>query len=200
MSAEQPLIQVIIASTRPARFGEKPAAWVMQRISERSDLRAQLVDLRDHPLPFFDQDAPAAYTLREYPNEAIARWGRSVDEADGFVVVTPEYNHGYPASLKNAIDHIFPEFHRKPLMCVGYGNVGGARAIEQLRLVSVELEMAPLRHAIHILPELMVPAMNADPFDPEIFAPLDGKLDVAVSDLVWWASTLARARAASPRL
>jgi uncharacterized membrane protein YccC len=74
------------------------------------------------------------------------------------------------------------------------------RPIEQLRLVSVELEMAPLRHAIHILPELMVPAMNADPFDPEIFAPLDGKLDVAVSDLVWWASTLARARAASPRL
>jgi NAD(P)H-dependent FMN reductase len=105
-----------------------------------------------------------------------------------------------PASLKNAIDHIFPEFHRKPLMCVGYGNVGGARAIEQLRLVSVELEMAPLRHAIHILPELMVPAMNADPFDPEIFAPLDGKLDVAISDLVWWASTLAGARAASPRL
>jgi NAD(P)H-dependent FMN reductase len=188
---------VILASTRPARFGGKPASWVMQRLAARDDLRAELTDLRDHPLPFFDQDLPAAYTLREYPDERIARWGRTVDAADGFIVVLPEYNHGYPASLKNAIDHIFPEFHRKPLMCVGYGNVGGARAIEQLRLVSVELEMAPLRHAIHILPELMVPAMNADRFDAEIFAPLDDKLDVAVTDLVWWANALSAARAQS---
>jgi NAD(P)H-dependent FMN reductase len=187
----------VIASTRPTRFGEKPAAWVMDRIGARADLRAQLIDLRDHPLPFFDQPTPAAYSLRDYPNEQIARWGESVDEADGLIVVTPEYNHGYPASLKNAIDHIFPEFHRKPLMCVGYGNVGGARAIEQLRLVSVELEMAPLRHAIHILPELMLPAMRADPFSIEVFAPLDAKLDVAVTDLVWWASALSHARARS---
>jgi NAD(P)H-dependent FMN reductase len=198
MSAGRPLIKVILASTRPARFGEKPAAWVMRRLTARADLAAQLIDLRDHPLPFFDQDAPAAYTGRDYPNEQIARWGRTIDEADGLIIVTPEYNHGYPASLKNAIDHIFPEFHRKPMMAVAYGNVGGARAIEQLRLVSVELEMAPLRHAIHILPELMRPAMKADPFDAEIFAPLDGKLEVAVDDLVWWANTLARGRGRTP--
>jgi NAD(P)H-dependent FMN reductase len=199
MPVAPPLIQVIIASTRAGRFGEKPAAWVAERLSDRKDLRMQIVDLRDHPLPIFDQPAPAAHTLRDYPNEQVARWGQTVDAADGFIVVTPEYNHGYPSSLKNAIDHVFPEFHRKPLMCVGYGNVGGARAIEQLRLVAVELEMAPLRHAIHILPELMIPAMRADPFSTELLAPLNAKLDLAVTDLLWWASALAGARKATPK-
>jgi NAD(P)H-dependent FMN reductase len=192
-----PRIQVILASTRPGRFGERPAAWLMDRLSTRADLVAELIDLRDYPLPIFDQPAPPARTLRDYANEEIARWGRTVDQADGFVVVTPEYNHGYPASLKNALDYLFPELNRKPIAFVGYGNVGGARAIEQLRLVAVEFEMAPLRHAIHILPELMVAAMNADPFTPDLFAPLDGRLDVAATDLVWWASALATARSES---
>jgi NAD(P)H-dependent FMN reductase len=192
-----PRIEVILASTRPGRFGERPATWVMDRLSTRTDLDAELVDLRDYPLPIFDQPAPPARTLRDYPNEGIARWGRTVDRADGFIVITSEYNHGYPASLKNALDYIFPELGRKPISFVGYGNVGGARAIEQLRLVAVEFEMAPLRHAIHILPELMVPARKADPFDLELFAPLDDRLDTAVTDLVWWANALAAARAQS---
>lgn len=197
MSAGQPHIQVILASVRQGRFGEKPAAWLMDRLSKRTDLEAELVDLRDHPLPIFDQPTPPARSLRDYPNEAVAAWGRTVDAADGFIAVTPEYNHGYPASLKNALDHIFPELNRKPIAFVGYGNVGGARAIEQLRLVAVELEMAPLRHAIHILPELMRPAMQADPFTVNLFATLDQRLDTAAADLVWWARTLASARADS---
>jgi NAD(P)H-dependent FMN reductase len=186
---------VILASIRPGRFGEKPAAWLIDRLSTRADLVAELIDLRDYPLPIFNQPAAPARTLRDYPNEEIARWGRTLDEADGFVVVTPEYNHGYPASLKNALDHVFPELNRKPIAFVGYGNVGGARAIEQLRLVAVEFEMVPLRHAIHILPELMRPAMKADPFTPDLFAALDGRLDLATADLVWWAQALAAARA-----
>jgi NAD(P)H-dependent FMN reductase len=101
--AGAPQIQVILASTRVGRFGEKPAAWVMDRLSARADLVAELIDLRDYPLPLFDQPAPAARTLRDYPNDAIARWGGKVDEADGFILITPEYNHGYPASLKNAL-------------------------------------------------------------------------------------------------
>jgi NAD(P)H-dependent FMN reductase len=190
-----PHIQVILASTRPGRFGEKPAAWLMDRLSTRTDLQAELIDLRDYPLPFFDQPASPARTLRDYPNQEIARWGRTIDRADGFIVVTPEYNHGYPASLKNAIDYIFPELNRKPIAFVGYGNVGGARAIEQLRLVAVELEMAPLRYAIHILPDLMIAAMKAEQFTSELFATLDERLDVAATDLAWWASALATARA-----
>lgn len=197
MSPAPPLIHVILASTRPGRFGEKPAAWLMDRLSQRTDLRPELTDLRDYQLPFFDQPASPVRTQRDYPTDAIARWGRHVDQADGFIVITPEYNHGYPASLKNALDHIFPELNRKPIAFVGYGNVGGARAIEQLRLVAVELAMAPLRHAIHILPELMISAMSADPFDPEILAPLDPRLDLLATDLAWWARALAAARAGS---
>ncbi len=197
MSSELPHIQVILASTRPGRFGEKPAAWLMDRLSARADLEAELIDLRDHPLPNYDQSTPPALAQRDYPDEAIAAWGRRVDQADGFIFVTPEYNHGYPASLKNALDHIFPELNRKPVAFVGYGNVGGARAIEQLRLVTIELEMAPLRHAIHILPELMRPAMQADPFSIELFATLDERLDRAATDLVWWAGALAAARAST---
>jgi NAD(P)H-dependent FMN reductase len=195
MPAEGPLIQVILASTREGRFGEKAAAWLMDRLSARADMAVELVDLRDHPLPIFNQAAPPARTLRDYPNEAIAKWGSTVDAADGYMVVTPEYNHGYPASLKSALDYIFPELNRKPMAFVGYGNVGGARAIEQLRLVAVEFEMAPLRHAIHILPELMIPARGAEPFDVEMFASLDERLDRAAIDLVWWARTLAAGRA-----
>jgi NAD(P)H-dependent FMN reductase len=188
-------IHVIVGSTRPNRFGDKPARWVAEHLAARGDLDVEVVDLRDYPLPFFDRPRSPARTLRDYPDEAVERWGRKIDEADGFVVVTPEYNHGYPAVLKNALDHLFPEWHRKPVAFVGYGNVGGARAIEQLREVAVELEMAPLRHAIHILPDMMLPVMRADGYDPSLFEPLEPKLQPLADDLAWWSRALAAARA-----
>jgi NAD(P)H-dependent FMN reductase len=186
-------IHVVLGSTREGRFSEKPARWVEERLSARDDMSVELVDLRDYPLPMFDLPRSPAYTGRDYPSPEIERWGSKVDEADGFVFVMPEYNHGYSAVLKNAIDHAFVEWHRKPVAFVSYGNVGGARAVEQMRLVAVELEMAPLRHAVHVMPDLMLPAMQSD-YDPEIFAPLDGKLDLLATDLAWWADSLAAAR------
>jgi NAD(P)H-dependent FMN reductase len=125
----------------------------------------------------------------------MARWGRTIDAADGYVIVTPEYNHGYPAALKNALDHSFVEWHRKPVAFVGYGSVGGARAIEQLRQVAVELEMAPLRHAVHILPDVMRAAREAArPVDPAVFASLEARAALLATDLLWWAQALAAAR------
>jgi NAD(P)H-dependent FMN reductase len=188
-----PRIAVILGSTRDGRFADKPAAWVTGRLAERQSLEIDLVDLRDHPLPFFDQ-APPAYTLRNYPTEAIADLGRRIDLADGFIALTPEYNHGYSGVLKNAMDHTFVEWRRKPIAFVGWGNVGGARAIEQLRSVTVEFEMAPLRHAVHILPDLMVPAMQAEESDPSLFSALDQRLTMLIDDLLWWAEALATAR------
>jgi len=193
------LIQLIIGSTRPGRFADKPVAWLVDRLSQRDDFDLEILDLRDHPLAFYDHALPPARAQRDYPSEDVARFGRAIDRADGFIIVTSEYNHGYPASLKNAMDHVFPEFNRKPVTFVGYGNVGGARAIEQLRLVCVEFEMAPLRHAVHILPELMMAARQADAFTPEVFASLDQRLETAVADLLWWTAALA-ARRASPSL
>jgi len=150
---------LILGSTREGRFGEKAAGWALARLARREDLSVEPVDLRDYPMPFYEQVVPPARGQRDYPPE-VARWAQKVDTADGYLIVTPEYNHGYPAELKNALDQVFPELNRKPVAFVGYGNTGGARAIEQLRLVCVELEMAPLRHAVHILPAVMIPVVG----------------------------------------
>lgn len=189
-----PLIQIVIGTTRQGRFSDKPAAWLEDRLAQRDDLSFEVVDLREYPLPLFDQPIAPARSMRDYPNADVARLGKTFDRADGYIIITSEYNHGYPASLKNALDHFFPELNRKPVTFVGYGNVGGARAVEQLRLVAVEFEMAPLRHAIHILPDLMIAAMQADPFSVELFASLDQRLEMSLSDLVWWSLALRAAR------
>jgi NAD(P)H-dependent FMN reductase len=189
------LVQVILASTRDGRFSERAGRWVRERLEARSDMQIEVIDLRDYPLPFFDGVAPAR-TLREYPSAEVARFGQTIDRADGFVIVTPEYNHGYSAVLKNAIDHTWVEWRHKPVTFVGWGNVGGARAIEQLRLVTVELEMAPLRHAVHILPDVLVPALRAEEFDPTMLDALAPRLTTMADDLAWWATALAAARAA----
>jgi NAD(P)H-dependent FMN reductase len=189
------LIQVISGTTREGRFSQKVAHWVMEHLGAYGDLTVELVDLRDHPLPFFD-GAPPAKAPRQYPSQDVERLGRAFDRADGFVVLTAEYNHGYPAVLKNAMDWTFVEWRRKPVAFVGWGNVGGARAIEQLREVAVEFEMAPLRHAVHILPDVMIGARQvSDDTDTAAFDPLVPKLKLLADDLVWWTTTLASGRA-----
>ena len=189
-----PRIQIIIGSTRPGRFADKPVAWLLDRLSDRDDFELDVLDLRDHPLPFFDSPMSPARSLRDYPNEEIAKLGGRIDAADGYITVTSEYNHGYPASLKNAMDYVFPEFNKKPMTFVGYGNAGGARAIEQLRLVTIEFEMAPLRRAVHIFPELMRPAMMAETFTPALFESLDERLEMMINELLWWTLALKTAR------
>ena len=187
------LLQVINGTTREGRFSERVAAWVMGRLEQHPAFEVELVDLRDHPLPFFDADSPAK-TGRDYTDEAVVRFSRVIDRADGYVILTAEYNHGYPAVLKNALDSTFVEWRRKPVAYVGWGNTGGARAIEQLRAVAVEFEMAPLRHAVHILGSVMLPAMTAEEFSPSLFESLDERLEMLIKDLVWWATALKIAR------
>jgi NAD(P)H-dependent FMN reductase len=189
-----PRIQIIVGSTRPGRFADKPVEWLVDRLSDRDDFELDVLDLRDHPLPLFNSPMSPARTLRDYPNEEVAKLGRRIDAADGFITVTSEYNHGYPASLKNAMDYVFPEFNKKPMTFVGYGNAGGARAIEQLRLVTIEFEMAPLRRAVHIFPDVMRAAMIAETFTPALFESLDERLDMMVNELLWWTEALKTAR------
>ena len=190
------LIQVILGSTRDGRFGERAARWVMERLAERDDMTVELVDLRDYPLSFFDQQSPM-HSRREYASPEIERFGSTIDRADGYVIVAPEYNHGYSAVLKNAMDHLFVEWNRKPVTFVAWGNVGGARAVEQMRLVAVEFEMAPLRNAVHILPDVLVPALRAPEYDASLLDPLGGRLTAMADELVWWASALTAARGVS---
>jgi NAD(P)H-dependent FMN reductase len=188
------LIQIIIGTTREGRFSEKVASWVVDRLSGRTDFDIESIDLRDHMLPFFDGVSPARFQ-RDYPRDDVRSFGEAIDRADGYIILTAEYNHGYPAVLKNAMDWTFVEWRRKPISFVGWGGVGGARAIQQLRQVAVEFEMAPLRHAVHILPGIMMAAREPDAPEPSVLlASLDQRLDVLADDLAWWAATLAAGR------
>ncbi|MCF1592598.1 NADPH-dependent FMN reductase [Streptomyces muensis] len=192
-------ILVVNSSTRQGRFSDGIATWAVQRLKERGDFIVDLLDLRDHPLPFFD-DTPPVYHPREYADEGVARLARQIDAADGYVFLVAEYNHGYTAVLKNALDHTFVEWRRKPVAFIGWGNVGGARAIEQLREVAVEFEMAPLRHAVHVLPDVMRAARErGGQADSALLAPLEPRLDLLADDLAWWTEALATARSAEVR-
>jgi NAD(P)H-dependent FMN reductase len=142
-------VQVVLGSTRQGRFGDKVAHWFMQHATAHPDLSAELVDLADWPLPFFNSPVPPA--MLESQDPAVLAWSEQVSAADAYVLVTPEYNHGYPAVLKNALDHLVRPWRDKPVGFVGYGGAGaGIRAVEQLRQVVLELEMIPLRHQVAI--------------------------------------------------
>lgn len=153
----KPKIGIIISSTRPTRFGEKPAQWILAHAKARADIDAELIDLRDFPLPLFD--APASDLWMPTPNEVAAKWQAKLNEFDGYIIVTAEYNRSITGALKNAIDWAYKPFMKKAVAYVGYGSVGGARAIEHLRNIMVELQAVSVRHAIHIGGSDFVPIM-----------------------------------------
>jgi NAD(P)H-dependent FMN reductase len=202
MSTTTPLsVKVILGSTREGRFGDKPAHWILGEAARQPGVEVELVDLRDHPLPFFDRPLSPVREKGVYPSPAVTRWAEQIAKADAYVVVSPEYNHGYSAVLKNAFDHIYPEWARKPIGFVGYGNAGGARAIEQLRLVAVELQMWPIKTALHIPVDVYLAAMKQPiPPDPQVFEPLKkgpfgDRVAMFFDDLLWAARALKEARA-----
>ena len=186
-----PHILVILGSTRQGRKGEAVARWFMQHASRREDATLELVDLRDWPLPFIDAPMPPA---SGHYDPAAAQWAEKVGTADGFVFITPEYNHGYPAVLKNALDHIYAEWSNKPGAIVSYGSHGaGYRAAEQLRQVLIELRIAPIQVQVGI---------------PTVWAAFDDQgqirdvrqeraADMLLDELVWWTAALKAARDAA---
>lgn len=113
-------IKIILGSTRHNRFGDKPANWIYEETKKKSGVLAELLDLRDYPMPFFDEPMGPAMLKENYSHESVKKWAAKIKESDAFIVVTPEYNHGYPAVLKNAIDSIFPEWNDKPVGFVSY--------------------------------------------------------------------------------
>jgi NAD(P)H-dependent FMN reductase len=136
-------IGIIIGSTRPGRNGEAVAKWVHEVASRRTDAEFELVDLLDYKLPHLDEALPPS--LGQYTQPHTLAWAEKIASFDGFVIVTPEYNHSTSAALKNAIDFLFAEWNNKAVGFVSYGSVGGARAVEHLRLVAGELMMADVR-------------------------------------------------------
>lgn len=186
-----PSIAIIIGTTRQGRFGDRPARWMLELARKRDTASFDIVDLRDHPLPFFDE--PRSPVWGPLTGEAARRWAATLARYDGFIFVTAEYNHGIPAVLKNALDYAYAEFVRKPAAFVSYGGVGGARAVEQLRLVTLELQMAPVRSAVHIgLTEFVGMLQQGKDFAD--YPHLEQGAETLLDDLLWWTRALKVAR------
>ena len=181
-------IGIILGSTRPNRNGEQVAKWVYDIASRRTDAEFELVDLRDYPLPHLDEPLPPS--LGQYQNEHTRQWAAKIASFDGFVFVTPEYNHSTSGVLKNAIDYLYAEWNNKAVGFVSYGSVGGARAAEQLRLVVGELQMADVRQQVAL--SLITEFENFSVFKPGDYnlAALSTLLDQVIA----WSGALAHLR------
>ena len=188
----KPKIGVILGSVRPTRFGDKAATWILDHARQRTDIDVELVDLKDYPLPLFD--APASDMWMPTPNPIAAKWQAKLNEFDGFIVVTAEYNRSIPGALKNAIDWAYMPFMKKAVAYVAYGSVGGARAVEHLRTVMVELQAVSVRQGIHIGgSEFASVFMGQKPWD-EVKKTFDPMVPDLLNNLVWWTSATRNAR------
>ncbi len=181
-------LQVVLGSVREGRRSGPVAQWAVDRASRRDGVTVELVDLKDWNLPLFD--------LAKFPSEGHyedplqQRWAATVQRADGYLFVVSEYNHGYTAALKNALDYLYAEWNRKPASFVAFGNAEGARAVQQLKLVLNELEVAPLPTAVHlrgVAKKIADGTFAAE--DAE-----DKRFGTMLDEWVWWAKALRHAR------
>jgi NAD(P)H-dependent FMN reductase len=177
-------IAIIIGSTRPGRNGEAVAKWVYEIAQKRSDAEFELVDIKDFNLPLLDEPVPPS--LGQYSKEHTKVWAAKVDSFDAYVFVTPEYNHGTSAALKNAIDFLFAEWNNKAAGFVSYGGAGGARAVEQLRLVVAEVQIATVRN--QVLLSMFTDFENFSVFKP---APQqDQSVNAMLDQVIAWGGAL----------
>ena len=193
---EKPLvIKIIVGSTRQNRFGDKPATWIAQIARQRPEMQIEVLDLREWPFPFFESPMPPSMVKDgAYTQDLVKAWAKKIGEADGYIVVTPEYSHSIPAVLKNALDVVFAEWNRKAIGFVAYGGMGGARAVEHLRQIAVELQMAPLRAAVHIPQPWNLLAEDGS-LKTGALEPFQSSADTMLDQLIWWAQALKTARA-----
>lgn len=187
----KPRIGVIIGSTRPGRFGDKPAAWIAELAKATGEFEVELIDLRDHKLPLFDEQASPAWAPSQAPG--AKEWQEKVASLDGYIMTAAEYNHAPTAVLKNALDYAYREWNNKPVAFVGYGGVGGARAVEQLRLIAIELQMAPIRTAVHIVWADYMQIASGDK-KPGDFPHLTQAASDMLKQFSWWVGALKAAR------
>lgn len=196
MESDALKVALIVGSTRPNRFADVPARWIVDGAAARDDISLEVLDLRDWELPFYNDPKKAMAHATAVPDPIVAQWRQKIAEFDGFIATAAEYNHAPTAVLKNAFDWVHFEWAQKPISYVGYGGVGGARAVEQLRMVAVELRMAPVKYAVHIGMEpflgLLLQGKTLDEYDHIV------KARAAMFDeLVWWGRALRSAREAT---
>ncbi|MET9084891.1 NAD(P)H-dependent oxidoreductase [Streptomyces sp. NPDC004237] len=181
-------IGIILGTTRPHRNGEQVAAWVHGIAAQRDDADYELVDLRDHPLPHLDEALPAS--MGQYQNEHTLKWAKKIASFDGYVIVTPEYNHSIPGVLKNALDYLYAEWQDKAVGFVSYGAAGGVRAAEHLRQIAGQLKLADVRQQVSL-------TLATDFENYSVFTPGDHQapqLNRLFDEVVAWSTALAGLR------
>lgn len=177
-------LQIIMGSTRPGRKNDQVSTWVYDIARQRQDIAVELVDLADYPLPFLDE--PETPSHGHYTKAHTKAWAAKIAEADGYIFVTPEYNHSTSAVLKNALDFLFAEWNDKAAGFVSYGSsANGARAIEHLRQIVGELQMADVRQQLTL--------SNSHDFAGGVFQPSAHhaeRLNTVIDQVVAWATAL----------
>jgi NAD(P)H-dependent FMN reductase len=182
-------IAIIVGSTRPGRNSESVARWVFDIAKKRSDASFEVVDIKDFNLPLLDEPIPAI-TGRYSKSHTIA-WAEKVNQFDGFIFVTPEYSHGPSAALKNAIDFLYKEWNNKAAGFVSYGGAGGVRAVEQLRLILAEMQIATVRTQVAL--SLFTDFENRTNFKP---APThEQQVGKMIDQVIAWSGALKTLRA-----
>lgn len=177
-------IGIIVGSTRPGRNTIQVAEWVYALAQKRTDAVYELVDIADYNLPLLDEPVPPAYG--QYSKEHTQKWASKIASFDGFVFVTPEYNHSFSGALKNAIDFIYGEWNNKAAGFVSFGSASGARAVEQLRTIMAEIQVADVR--AQVLLSLFTDFENFSVFKPD--ERHEDSVSTMLSQVVAWSGAL----------
>lgn len=191
----KPKIAVVVSSTRPTRFADIPTKWIVEQAKARGDMDVEVVDLRDYPLPFFDEVASNAWAPTQNP--VAQKWQKKIAEFDGYIFVVAEYNRSITGALKNALDQAYVEWAKKPAGLIAYGSVGGARAAEHLRLIAVELQMVPTRNGVHIGGSDFAkvhPGFGGTGNLADIEGSIGNSAKAMLDDVAWWAKATMAAR------
>ena len=177
-------VAIILGSTRPGRNGEAVCQWIYGIAKKRSDATFELVDIKDFNLPLLDEPIPPS--MGQYYQEHTKVWSLKIDSFDAYVFVTAEYNHGIPGALKNAIDFLFKEWNNKVAGFVSYGSAGGVRAVEQLRLVMAELQVATVRAQVQL--SLFTDFENFSKFKPALYN--ENSVNTMLDQVIAWGCAL----------
>ncbi len=184
-------INIILASIRDQRAGEKVAHWIFGLAKQYPELEPRLIDLKDFPLPFYHHAEQPVDIEDTYNDTTEIRWRDAISTADGFIVVVPEYNWGYPGNLKNAIDYLYKPWNKKPITFVSYGGLAaGTRSVQQLRQVAVALQMAPIRGDVFIPTISKAFDISGQPVNPGLIK----QSQAMFAQMIWWGAALKKAR------
>ena len=177
-------IAIIVGSTRPNRVGRQVGDWVNENAQKHAGAEFDLIDLVDQNLPLLDEPNPPM--MRQYEKDHTKAWSEKIASYDGFIFVTPEYNHSVPGAMKNAVDYLYYEWNNKSIGFVSYGTAGGTRSVEAWRLIAAELQMADVRAQVFL-------SFATDFADSSTFQPAEsstGALTDVFNQVIAWADAL----------